>query len=209
MRRRNSLKTSLGAAGAALTLASLFPALTFAGAGPLVPGAAAQLDAGYSSLRQAFENPPNDNRNWTRWWWFGPQANEPGIAYELEQMHKQGLGGVEMQWVTRPELEGNLDFLSEVCAPGSGKKRLIRFLVRAAEPVGGDALWDKRLLSLNHTLARPVTSQACAARCKVWRGCIARMARRWSAKIANSDARPTFSQCTVQSKMALRGRTKS
>jgi len=62
---------------------------------------------------------------------------------------------------------------------------------------------------LHRSLARAVTSQACAARCKAWRGCIARVARRWFAKIANSDARPIFSQCTVQSEMALRGRTKS
>jgi len=126
MRRRNFLKTSLGAAGAALTLRSLPPALTFAGAGPLVQGAAAPLDAGYSSLRQAFENPPNDNRNWTRWWWFGPQATEQGIAYELEQMHKQGLGGAE-EIVSSGEnkvrclASGN--GVSYIRTGGSGKKR--------------------------------------------------------------------------------------
>jgi len=130
MRRRNFLKTSLGAAGAALTLRSLPPALTFAGAGPLGQGAAAQLEAGYSRLRQAFENPPNDNLNWTRWWWFGPQANEQGIAYELEQMHKQGLGGVEMQWMTPLELEGNFDFLSDRWT------QLVKFTVQKAKGLG-------------------------------------------------------------------------
>jgi len=91
-----------------------------------VQGAAAPLDAGYSSLRQAFENPPNDNRNWTRWWWFGPQATEQGIAYELEQMHKQGLGGAE-EIVSSGEnkvrclASGN--GVSYIRTGGSGKKR--------------------------------------------------------------------------------------
>jgi len=86
MRRRNFLKTSLGAAGAALTYGSIPSQLLFAGVPPLPAGTSS---ASYDSLRNAFANPPIQNQNWTRWWWFGPQATEEGVTYELEQMKKQ------------------------------------------------------------------------------------------------------------------------
>ena len=31
-----------------------------------------------------------------RWWWFGPAVVKPEIARELDQMHKAGIGGVEL-----------------------------------------------------------------------------------------------------------------
>ncbi len=31
-----------------------------------------------------------------RWWWFGPAVIKPEIARELDQMHKAGIGGVEL-----------------------------------------------------------------------------------------------------------------
>ena len=93
MRRRNFLKTSIGAAGAAFGLGQAPSEMLLAGI-PASPPAAA--GAGYDSLRTAFANPPIQNQNWTRWWWFGPQATEEGITYELGQMKKQGLAGVEI-----------------------------------------------------------------------------------------------------------------
>jgi hypothetical protein len=127
MRRRNFLKTSLGAAGAALAYGSMPPELLFAGIPPLPAGTSA---AGYDTLRQAFEHPPIDNQNWTRWWWFGPQATEEGVTYELEQMHKQGLAGVELNWMCPLELEGNFAFLSDRWA------EMVKFTVQKAKQLG-------------------------------------------------------------------------
>ncbi len=101
MRRRNFLKSSLGAAGAALAFGSIPPEFLLAGIPSLPAGAS---PAGYDSLRSAFANPPIQNQNWTRWWWFGPQATEEGLTYELEQMKKQGIAGVEINWMEPLEL---------------------------------------------------------------------------------------------------------
>jgi hypothetical protein len=129
MYRRNFLINSLGAAGAALVNARV-PRAGGRPLPPIIPDAAPEAGGGYADLKAAFENPPLDNRNWTRWWWFGPNATEQGIAYELEQMHKQGLGGVEMQWMTPLELEGNFEFLSDRWA------HLVKFAVQKAKELG-------------------------------------------------------------------------
>jgi len=190
---------------------------------------------------QAFENPPNEHRNWTRWCWFGPQASEQGIAYELGQFNKEGMGGVEIQWMTPLELEGNFDFPSEctwACGPpkqmkiaavGPLRKRGSKSVQKELDSRfrGNDApgvIFERVLgatgeverpgahihpLALNQSSAWEVTCYAWAVPCQTWTGCTIRTARRWFARIASSVARPAFSQCTVQSEMALRGRTKS
>src|SRR5438093_234246 len=84
----------------------------------------------YSVLKSAFQNPSNDSRNWTRWWWFGPEATREGIAYELEQMRKQGIGGVEMQCMPPVHLEGNFEFLSDQWA------QMVKFTVEKAKQLG-------------------------------------------------------------------------
>jgi hypothetical protein len=130
MYRRRFLKNSLAMVSGGLldrTLANgnlLQPGRLFAAT------SGAPSDAGYESLKTAFTQPGSDSHNWTRWWWFGPNANEKGIAYELEQMRKQGLGGVEMQWMTPLELEGNFDFLSDRWS------QLVKFTVQKAKELG-------------------------------------------------------------------------
>ena len=127
MRRRNFLKTSFGAAGAALALGQVPPELLFAGIPPSPPAASG---TGYDSLRNAFANPPIQNQNWTRWWWFGPQATEEGITYELGQMKKQGLAGVEINWMCPLEPSGNFAFLSDQWAA------MTKFTVQKAKELG-------------------------------------------------------------------------
>ena len=127
MRRRNFLRTSLGAAGAALAYGSISPEYLLGGIPPLPAGTSG---TSYDSLRQAFANPPIQNQNWTRWWWFGPQATEAGVTYELEQMKKQGLAGVELNWMCPLDLEGNFDFLSERWA------QMVKFTVQKAKELG-------------------------------------------------------------------------
>ncbi len=127
MRRRNFLKSSLGAAGAALAFGSIPPEFLLAGIPSLPAGAS---PAGYDSLRSAFANPPIQNQNWTRWWWFGPQATEEGLTYELEQMKKQGIAGVEINWMEPLELKGNFPFLSPQW------EEMTRFAVQKAKQLG-------------------------------------------------------------------------
>ncbi|MBZ5562218.1 MAG: hypothetical protein LAP13_07325 [Acidobacteriia bacterium] len=130
MHRRRFLRNTLAIVSGGLldkTLANrilLRPGKLFAAPSP------PQADSAYESLKAAFLKPGNDSHNWTRWWWFGPNATEEGIAYELGQMQKQGLGGVEMQWMTPLELEGNFDFLSDRWA------QLVRFTVDKARELG-------------------------------------------------------------------------
>ena len=127
MRRRNFLKTSFGAAGAAIAQGAISSDFLFAGIPPVPAGTS---NAGYESLRNAFANPPIPNQNWTRWWWMGPEATEQGIAYELEQMKKQGLAGVELAWMSPVQPEGNFAFLSDDWA------KLTQFTVKKAGELG-------------------------------------------------------------------------
>lgn len=62
--------------------------------GALASAAAAQTDI--QQLRTSFAAPPADARPMVRWWWFGPAVVKPEIARELDQMHKAGIGGVEL-----------------------------------------------------------------------------------------------------------------
>src|SRR5580658_7145808 len=103
MHRRNFLESSLSVMGAAYAL-GLMP--TEALSAGISPDLAGEPSTGYEALRNAFQNPPQQNQNWTRWWWFGPQASEEGISYELEQMKKQGLAGVEINWMCPLEPDG-------------------------------------------------------------------------------------------------------
>jgi hypothetical protein len=150
MQRRNFLRSSLAVVSGGLidrSLASgalhrpvqggalLRPGRAVSAAGPPSDARRAQegppeSDAAYETLKAAFLKPGNDSHDWTRWWWFGPNAAEQGIAYELEQMQKQGLGGVEMQWMTPLEVEGNFDFLSDRWA------QLVKFTVQKAKELG-------------------------------------------------------------------------
>src|SRR6202000_3448376 len=62
--------------------------------GALAGSGAAQTDIQH--LRTTFLSPPADARPMVRWWWFGPAVVKPEIARELDQMHKAGIGGVEL-----------------------------------------------------------------------------------------------------------------
>src|SRR6185437_16786860 len=59
-------------------------------------GCPAGAQTGVQQLRATFAAPPNDARPMVRWWWFGPAVVKPEIARELDQMHKAGIGGVEL-----------------------------------------------------------------------------------------------------------------
>lgn len=60
------------------------------------PSALSQPGQGIDDLHERFANPPDSSRIMMRWWWFGPAAQKPEIARELEQMKSAGIGGVEI-----------------------------------------------------------------------------------------------------------------
>ncbi len=130
MRRRDFLQGSILSTASLLARCGLPIGTMLAADAQAAAAEPAAKAEDYSSLKEVFQHPPNDNQNWTRWWWFGPNATEEGIAYELGQMHKQGLGGVEVQWMTPLEPNGNFDFLSERWA------KLVTYTVQKAKELG-------------------------------------------------------------------------
>jgi hypothetical protein len=43
-----------------------------------------------------FQNPPKQYRPWTVWWWFGNATPTAELVQELEEMDRNGIGGVEI-----------------------------------------------------------------------------------------------------------------
>jgi len=36
------------------------------------------------------------SKPWTRWWWFGSAVNKEGLTFNMDNLHKAGIGGVEI-----------------------------------------------------------------------------------------------------------------
>lgn len=72
-------------------------------------GAFAGGDKGTSWPTQTKEAKP-----WTRWWWLGSAVNEKGLTYNLEEMSKAGIGGVEITPIygVKGEEANYIDYLS-------------------------------------------------------------------------------------------------
>jgi hypothetical protein len=53
-------------------------------------------------------------KTWTRWWWMGSAVDKEGIKFHLEEFHRAGLGGVEIQPIygVKGQEDKFLDFLS-------------------------------------------------------------------------------------------------
>ena len=89
---------------------------------------AAPFDEG---LLQGFLHPPRDCRPYTYWFWPASAVTEEEIAWELQQMHDQGMGGVLINSAFGPIYEkGSLPFLSE------DHLRMIRYAVLTAKKLG-------------------------------------------------------------------------
>ena len=72
--------------------------------------ASAQGEA--QDLLEGFRNPPIDCRPHTRWWWMGSAVTKEEITWELEEMFKKGIGGVEQISMQPVYEKGNLAYLS-------------------------------------------------------------------------------------------------
>ncbi len=51
---------------------------------------------GESFTADLFRNPPKQYRPWTVWWWFGNATPAEELVHELEEMDRNGIGGVEI-----------------------------------------------------------------------------------------------------------------
>jgi glycosyl hydrolase family 106( putative alpha-L-rhamnosidase) len=98
------LKTYLGGAVALGVVAGLCAALLTRPAGAGDEGAA---------MAKAFSNPPASCRPHTRWWWMGNATTKEELSRQLEQMHEQGIGGVEQITMTEVYEKGNTPYLSD------------------------------------------------------------------------------------------------
>ncbi|MEN6601664.1 MAG: glycosyl hydrolase, partial [Bryobacteraceae bacterium] len=78
----------------------------------LVLAAFAMQASGLEQLRRDFANPPVDARPHTRWWWMGNSLRNQDIDFQLDQMQKAGIGGVEQISMEEVYERGNVEFLS-------------------------------------------------------------------------------------------------
>jgi hypothetical protein len=60
--------------------------------GAVLPATARAIDP------EAFSwpTPTKECRPWTRWWWLGSAVDDANLTAQLEQLHRAGLGGVEI-----------------------------------------------------------------------------------------------------------------
>ncbi len=83
-----------------------------------------------SELIAGWLNPAHTYRPHTRWWWPGNAVTRDGIAWELEQMHQQGMGGVEIMSPWRMYAKGNIPYLSKEFL------EMVKFAIETAERQG-------------------------------------------------------------------------
>lgn len=65
-----------------------------------------------SDLKAEWQRPSRTYKPHTRWWWPGNAVTQEGIKWQLEQMHAQGMGGVEIMTPWQMYSKGNIPYLS-------------------------------------------------------------------------------------------------
>ena len=60
----------------------------------LLPWACALPLQAASQLERDFRQPPRSAQPWAYWWWLDSYASREGITGDLEEMKRQGIGGV-------------------------------------------------------------------------------------------------------------------
>jgi len=112
----------------------------------LTPGAA-HGQGSREQMRKAFADPPASCRPHTRWWWMGNAITKDDLTWQLQQMHEQGIGGVEQITMQDVYEKGNVPYLSAeffdlvVHAIREAKKRGMEFSLNFGGPgwvIGGD-----------------------------------------------------------------------
>ena len=98
----------------AVGLASSLPTQILGQSGhAIAPESTAAFSSLSSELVAGWLNPAHTYRPHTRWWWPGNAVTRDGLAWELEQMHQQGMGGVEIMSPWRMYAKGNISYLSK------------------------------------------------------------------------------------------------
>ena len=59
-----------------------------------VPAVTMAVTASTAELATGFAQPPESDRPWVYWWWLDGAASKEGITRDLEEMRRQGIGGV-------------------------------------------------------------------------------------------------------------------
>ena len=77
-------------------------------------------------LKAGWTMPPRSCRPHTRWWWPGNAVTAEGITWQLEQMYRQGMGGVEIMSCWRWYEKGLIPYLSREW------KQMVRHAIREA-----------------------------------------------------------------------------
>ena len=65
------------------------------------------------AMVNAFVAPPASCRPHTRWWWMGNAMTKDDLTWQLQQMHEQGIGGVEQITMQEVYEKGNVTYLSD------------------------------------------------------------------------------------------------
>ena len=80
----------------------------------ILPGAGGD-DRVRRGPRGDFANPPESDRAWVYWWWLDGAASKEGITRDLEEMRRQGVGGVLLvdAGVGGPDTPKGPPFMSE------------------------------------------------------------------------------------------------
>jgi hypothetical protein len=83
-----------------------------------------------------FQDPPKQYRPWTVWWWFGNATPTAELVHELEEMDRNGIGGVEINPVYTLDGADPKSGLApvEMYSPGWNEK--FRAVAKAAERLG-------------------------------------------------------------------------
>ncbi|MBN1341971.1 MAG: hypothetical protein JXQ73_04785 [Phycisphaerae bacterium] len=112
----------------------------------LMPAGAASNEVSLEAMRQAFAHPPASCRPHTRWWWMGNAIGKDDLTWQLQQMHEQGIGGVEQITMEEVYEKGNVPYLSReyldlvVHAIREARKRGMEFSLNFGGPgwvIGG------------------------------------------------------------------------
>jgi len=81
--------------------------------GPSLLAAAAAGAQGLEQLRREFAQPPAGARPITIWWWMGNSLRDQDIDFQLAEMQRAGIAGVEIISMPPVYERGNAEFLSE------------------------------------------------------------------------------------------------
>jgi hypothetical protein len=89
---------------------SVLVAAALLAAAMAMPGALAWAEA--PPLEKGFADPPDSARPWVYWWWLNGYVTREGVVRDLDEMHKQGIGGVLVFQADGGPTPGRTEFMS-------------------------------------------------------------------------------------------------